>query len=1127
VPVDVGSGTQFTAWEDIEVDGLFPLVWRRFYSTGLVKTIAPVIGTGWMHSFDMTLRCNPDRYTFRGPDGMDVVFEDAENVLAAGGTLLEPLFSLEMKRDPRGIVLYHWHDWESEVHKFVFYRHAGELLRLDRIELPSGHGLTLSYDSTGRLIEIRQDIEQRRLLLTYEPRGWISKLFFEAPNAPRELVCEYEYGDSGDLVAVTDASGAPLIYAYDGYHRLVMEKMRTGGAYYMKYDERGRCVETTGERRYGMRRISYNDGARITTVTDSLGGKSIYQLNARGQVETEGLPNGQIRSKEFDTYGRVTLETSGPAKTAYEYDPAGNLQTTTAPNGGALTVEFDEAHLPLLVTEADGAQWQFEYSRGALVCITDPLGNASRYVRDQQNLIVEIRTPLGNRIAVEQDVNWTQQRFTDALGLISLALFDARLNIVALYDSRGLAASFRYDQSGRLTAVIDPSGAQRLFRRDPAGRLVGLVDPEGNITELQYSNYSDLIAVTNANRATYRFSTDTEGRVIEVVNPNEERTVVRYDAVGGNLSVRHFDGKLESFVFDAQRRCVQKRKADSTVLSYKYNLAGLITSVKADSTCLIENTYDICDQLLTTVTPGVETTFEYNLCGRVVREIQGDRTVDYKMGAGGFVVAFNHDTSRVGGLRFGYDLRGRTVSLATSEQIVQTYEYDSADLLLSRQLATLEETYTYDDCRRVSKRALTKYHSQEIAGCSYEYDMSGNLIRESDSRRGVVNYTYGPSGLLLRSDHSNRGAVEYRYDICGNMVSKGSVHLRYGDGNRLLSAGEVTYSTDPNGNRIESSGAMGTTRYVWDPLDQLSRVVHPDGTETTYRYDGIGRRTWKCHAGVETEFVWAGDNLLAEQTGKTYSEYAIARFLPDAIWRNGEIQHVVRSWRDMPADIFDGEGDLLWSAEYDDWGRLIGDAAGPTAAQLRLMGQYFDSESGLHYNRFRYYDPAVGRFISPDPLGVVAGLNEYLYAPNPINWSDPLGLYCGKKSCRNSVYVLKKNGKIVYVGITKRAVSVRGEEHADKGKDFDEIVPVATGLTRLQARNIEGSALMNIHEGDVPGVTTPDLQNKKTLDGSPYHAYDENTSGPGRQTFSGGQSAAQLNSNVTDSQGNPVSYTNP
>jgi RHS repeat-associated protein len=343
----------------------------------------------------------------------------------------------------------------------------------------------------------------------------------------------------------------------------------------------------------------------------------------------------------------------------------------------------------------------------------------------------------------------------------------------------------------------------------------------------------------------------------------------------------------------------------------------------------------------------------------------------------------------------------------------------------------------------------------------------------------------------------------------------------------LLSAGEITYSADPNGNRTESSGAAGTTRYLWDPLDQLEKVVHPDGTETTYRYDGIGRRTWKCHAGAETEFIWAGDNLLAERTGAAYKEYAMAGFLPDAIWRNGEIQHVVRSWRDTPADIFDGAGDLLWSAEYEDWGRLIGDGASPAAAQLRLMGQFYDSESGLHYNRFRYYDPAVGRFISPDPLGVVAGLNEYLYAPNPINWSDPLGLYCGKKGCRNSVYVLKKNGKIVYVGITSRAVSVRGEEHAANGKAFDEIVPVATGLTRLQARNIEGSALMNIHEGDVPGVTTPDLQNAKTLDGSPYHAYDENTSGPGRTTYTGAQSTAQLNSNVTDPKGNPVSYTNP
>ena len=64
----------------------------------------------------------------------------------------------------------------------------------------------------------------------------------------------------------------------------------------------------------------------------------------------------------------------------------------------------------------------------------------------------------------------------------------------------------------------------------------------------------------------------------------------------------------------------------------------------------------------------------------------------------------------------------------------------------------------------------------------------------------------------------------------------------------------------------------------------------------------------------------------------------------------------------------------------------------PTDQAIRFQGQYFDHETGLHYNRFRYYDPDVGRFIHQDPIGLAGGANLYQYAPNPMSWTDPSGL---------------------------------------------------------------------------------------------------------------------------------------
>ncbi|WP_179949182.1 colicin E3/pyocin S6 family cytotoxin, partial [Burkholderia sp. RF4-BP95] len=98
-----------------------------------------------------------------------------------------------------------------------------------------------------------------------------------------------------------------------------------------------------------------------------------------------------------------------------------------------------------------------------------------------------------------------------------------------------------------------------------------------------------------------------------------------------------------------------------------------------------------------------------------------------------------------------------------------------------------------------------------------------------------------------------------------------------------------------------------------------------------------------------------------------------------------------------PQELTDEAGELAWSARYQAWGEareVISEAARKAgiANPLRFAGQYFDRETGLHYNRHRYYDPGSGRFVSKDPIGLAGGINVYQYAPNPIEWIDPLGL---------------------------------------------------------------------------------------------------------------------------------------
>ena len=102
-----------------------------------------------------------------------------------------------------------------------------------------------------------------------------------------------------------------------------------------------------------------------------------------------------------------------------------------------------------------------------------------------------------------------------------------------------------------------------------------------------------------------------------------------------------------------------------------------------------------------------------------------------------------------------------------------------------------------------------------------------------------------------------------------------------------------------------------------------------------------------------------------------------------------------------PQELTDPNGQIVWSAQYKAWGEIKEQCSEWAQREgltnpIRFQGQYHDHETGLHYNRYRYYDPRVGRFISKDPISYAGGLNLYAYAPNPVEWVDPNGL-CSKK----------------------------------------------------------------------------------------------------------------------------------
>lgn len=284
-------------------------------------------------------------------------------------------------------------------------------------------------------------------------------------------------------------------------------------------------------------------------------------------------------------------------------------------------------------------------------------------------------------------------------------------------------------------------------------------------------------------------------------------------------------------------------------------------------------------------------------------------------------------------------------------------------------------------------------------------DAVGNLFKTTQQK----DREYGPAGQLLAT-HSAKGTTRYEYDAEGNLIRK----------------------TDP-GDRI--------WRYEWNGAGMMAKVIRPDGKEVTFEYDAFGRRIKKTFNNKITRWVWDGHNPLHEwieyqnhstenqsfaQLQTNADDIAISQrraqlqslepqgpparfnqgtkeqpitwlfepdsFAPMAKLIGDEHYSIVNDHLGTPSVIFDKTGEHVWSADITVWGELRNLRGEKDFCPFRFPGQYEDSETGLYYNRFRYFDPEAGQYVNQDPIALAGGTNFYGYVKNSTTISDPLGL---------------------------------------------------------------------------------------------------------------------------------------
>ncbi|WP_371353323.1 RHS repeat domain-containing protein, partial [Pseudoalteromonas sp. 68 DY56-GL68] len=204
-------------------------------------------------------------------------------------------------------------------------------------------------------------------------------------------------------------------------------------------------------------------------------------------------------------------------------------------------------------------------------------------------------------------------------------------------------------------------------------------------------------------------------------------------------------------------------------------------------------------------------------------------------------------------------------------------------------------------------------------------------------------------------------------------------------------------------------------------FNQLSSFNN-NGTLTHYDYDPLGRRIAKHTEHGKIDYIWDNDQLIGEYQHGEYTWYINLpnQFHPVALIKQGEVYYYHLDQLNTPRFVTNINAEVVWQNHADVYGYEEPEAdtdfnkENTFTQPIRFQGQYFDEESGLHYNRYRYYSPKQQRFINQDPIGLVGGINHYQYAPNPVNWVDPFGLMCkeGEASLKEALHNCTQSGII-------------------------------------------------------------------------------------------------------------------
>nr|WP_323187759.1 polymorphic toxin type 30 domain-containing protein [Streptomyces sp. NBC_00051] len=1005
-PVDVATGRMLLPQTDIVLPGSLPLVFERVFDSSYRS--GRWFGSGWSSTVDQRLEIDAEGVVFSCDEGSLLAYPHP-----APGV---PVMPTHGRRWPLDKVDggYTVTDPETGQVRHFVDQPNGELALLAQIDDRNGRWIAFEHDESGAPTSIVHHGGYHLKLTTNDGRITALQLAGAAPNGTDQEILRYGYTD-GHLTEVTNSSGKPLRFGCDELGRITSWTDTNGSRYEYVYDEHDRCVHQAGTSGHLEARFTWDDidpdtGLRMTSMTDGLGHTTRYVINDRSQVVAEIDPLGAVTRYERDRYHRLLSRTDPLGHVIRStYDEDGRMAVVERPDRRQARTEYNELGLPIRIIGTDGNVTRQTFDeRGNRTSVTESSGATTAFTYDDTGTLSSVTDPLGHTSMVASDRAGLPLSITDPLGAVTRYERDAFGRAVSIADPLGAVTRLEWTVEGKLARRIEPDGSTQVWRYDGEGNCLSHTDAMGGATCFEYTVFDLLRARTGPDDVRYEFTHDTNLRLTEVTNPQALAWTYTYDPAGRLVVETDFDDRTLTYVYDAAGRLTSRTNTLAQTVTYEHNALGQV--VRKDAAGAVTAfEYDIFDELAAATGPDATLVRLRDRFGCLKSDTVNGRTLSFTHDALGRRTGRTTPGGAVSS--WSYDAAGRRDSLTASGRTL-TFTHDALGRETSRTMDGFASlTSSFDVMGRLMAQEITAGGGRRLQHRAYAYRPDGNLVGIADALSGTRRFDLDAAGRVT-AVHATRWTERYAYDEAGNQTeaswppthpSHESTGPRTYTGTGITRAGSVRYEHDAQGRTVlrqktRLSRKPETWRYAWDAEDRLASVATPDGTVWRYAYDPLGRRISKQSPLETVHFTWDGATLCEQTTEDTTLtwDYAGLRPLTQTERRHGSNDDrffaIVTDLIGTPTELVDESGALAWRTRTTLWGTTTWtrDATGYTP--LRFPGQYFDRESELHYNFFRYYDPESARYLTPDPLGLTPADNPVTYVHNPHTWSDPLGL---------------------------------------------------------------------------------------------------------------------------------------